>query len=141
MARSAEFHKAFDVVKMDDELGLVFGFGIVTAQGGEPYYDTQGDHIPDDAMLKAATEFALSERVSTDLHVRDDQGAPVQDGTAVFLFPLTAEVAKALEIETPRTGLLVAIKPSPAVYEKFRSGEYRGFSIGGKRLQDEVVEP
>jgi len=58
----------------------------------------------------------------------------------VFLFPLTSELAKAFEIKTERTGVMVGIKPSPEVLAKFESGEYTGFSIGGERLDEEVVE-
>lgn len=126
------------VLKVDDQLGLVFGFAIVSTEGGEPYFDLQGDHIPDDAMLKAAADFMVRSRIATDMHDWQDD-VPVADGSVVFAFPLTAEVAKALDIDTPRTGLLVALKPSPAVLEKFRSGEYTGFSIGGARIADEEV--
>lgn len=131
-----------DVCKVDESLGLVFGYGIVCTHGGSDYYDVQGDHIPEDAMLKAACDFMLGSRVQGDMHARDEQRRPVADGQVVFAFPLTADVAKALEIQTQRTGLLVAIKPSAEVLAKYRDGTYTGFSIGGVRLPDgeEVVE-
>ena len=132
------FAKA-EVVKVDDELGLVFGFAIVSKVDGEPYFDSQGDHIPEDAMLEAATDFMLSSRMSGDMHNRDESGAPVQDGDVVFAFPLTEEVAKAMGIETQKTGLMVAVKPSADVLAKYKSGEYQGFSIGGTRGEDEDV--
>jgi hypothetical protein len=82
-------------------------------------------------MLKAAADFMVESRASREMH----QGG--RDGSVVFAFPLTADVAKAFGIETSRTGLLVAVKPSRGVLEKFRSGEYTGFSIGGRRGRDE----
>lgn len=136
---SDTFLKA-EVVKVDAKLGLVFGWGIVCKQGGEDYYDLQGDHIPEDSMLKATTDFMLNSRMSGDMHARDDAGMPVQDGGVVFSFPLTEETKKAMGIECDRTGWMVALKPSPAVLSKYESGEYSGFSIGGKRLVDEEVE-
>ena len=126
-----------EVAKVDAELGLVFGWGIICKRNGEPYFDLQGDHIPEDAMLKVTAEFMEQSRMSGEMHARDASGEPVQDGSIVFSFPLTEEVAKALEIETSQTGWLVAVRPSPTVLEKYRSGEYRGFSIGGSRLVDE----
>lgn len=84
-------------------------------------------------MLKAATDFMLRSRVAKEMH----SGSPV--GPVVFAFPLTAEVAKALEIETRKTGLLIAMRPGPAVMAKYKSGEYTGFSIGGSRLVDADV--
>jgi hypothetical protein len=134
------FEATAQVCKVDSKLGLVFGWAICCTKNGEPYFDYQGDHIPDETMLKAATEFMLSTPMAGDMHARDDDGEPVQDGKVVFLFPMTKEVAAALEIETPQTGLLIATKPSADVLGKYESGEYTGFSIGGFRGEDEEVE-
>lgn len=127
-----EAAKSFaSVCKVSDELGLVFGWAIVSTIEGQPYYDTQGDFIPEDSMMKAAADFMENSRVAKDMHAGD----PV--GSVVFAFPMTAEVAKALGIETQKTGLLIAMKPPADILEKFRSGEYSGFSIGGFRIEDE----
>lgn len=119
-----------EVAKVDSELGLVFGYAIVCKVEGEPYFDSQEDHIPEDAMLKAATDFMLRSRVAKEMHSGDAVGS------IVFAFPLTAEVAKALEIDARKTGLLIAMRPGPEVMSKYKSGEYTGFSIGGSRLVD-----
>lgn len=132
------------VCKVNTELGLVFGYAIVCNIHGEPYFDNDSsgvpDHIPEDAMLKSATDFMLNSRVGNDMHVHGPDGEPVPDGTVVFAFPMTADIAAALDIKVEKTGLLIAMKPSPDVLAKFKSGEYRGFSIGGKRICDEAVE-
>ncbi len=120
------------VVKVDSNLGLVFGFAIVSTVDNEPYYDLQGDHIPDQAMLKAATDFMENSRTAKDMH----GGAT---GSVVFAFPLTAEIAKSLGITSSKTGLLIAMKPSPEVLGKFADGTYTGFSIGGSYGETEVV--
>ena len=130
--------------------GLLLGFAIVCKENGEDYFDTGEfhedtneiwqDHIPEASMLEAALDFMKSERVACDMHAREG-GEPVADGQVVFAFPLTTEIAKSLEIETPRTGLLVGIQPeNPETLEKVRSGVYTGFSMGGHRIRDEVVE-
>ena len=121
------------VAKVDSELGLVFGFAIVCKRDGQDYFDLQGDHIPEAAMLKAAADFMLHSRVSGDMHERSD-------GTVVFAFPLTTDIAEALDLSTKQTGLLIAIKPSSDVLGKFRSGEYTGFSIGGQYGETVEVE-
>ena len=130
------FYKSSDVTvaKVDESLGLVFGYAVVCLQNGEPYYDLADDHIPEQAMLKAAASFAQRDRVAKEMHEGE------KAGEIVFLFPLTTEVAKSLDIETSTTGLLIAMKPSdPAMLEKFRSGEYTGFSIGGRRVTDTPI--
>lgn len=127
-----------EIAKVNDELGLVMGFAIVCTEDGEPYFDLQGDHIPEDAMLKAATDFALNSRIAGDMHERDDDGATVVSGTVVHTFPLTSDVAEAFGIVTRKTGLMIAMKPSDrAVLQKFKDGTYTGFSIGGERIEDE----
>lgn len=129
------FSTSAEVVKVDEDLGLVMGFAIVCNEGGEPYFDVQGDHIPEDSMLKAALDFMENSRVAGEMHTGDDRG------TVVFAWPMTADVAKAFGITIHRTGLMVALRPSDdAVLEKFRDGTYTGFSIGGKRIVDEEVE-
>ena len=130
----------FRVAKIDDSLGLVFGWAIVCKVGGEDYYDLNVDHagehagqrvpehIPEDTMLKAAGEFMHTARPGNEMHDGPDTG------TFTFAFPLTTDIAKAMGITTEKTGLMVAYKPTPAVLAKFKSGEYRGFSIEGRRI-------
>ena len=124
-----------NVVKVDDKLGVVFGWAIVCAVDGEDYYDTQGDHIPEDAMLKAATDFMVRSRAAKEMHT-----GPVK-GMVCFAFPMTTDLSAALGITTSKTGLMVGIKPDdPAVLGKFLSGEYVGFSMGGVRIVDDEVQ-
>lgn len=127
--------KSFKVAKVDAELGIVFGFGFVCHEDGEPYYDLQGDHITEDAMLKSASDFMQSARTVKDMHKKKPQGEGSYRGTTVFAFPLTQDIAKSLDITTKRTGLLVGIMPDDDLLEKYKSGEYTGFSIGGEVLE------
>lgn len=121
-----------NVVKVDESLGLVFGFAIVCKEDGEDYFDLQDDNIPEEVMLKAAAEFMEHSRAADEQHDGETMG------TVVFAFPLTSEIAKALDIETPRTGLLIAMKPSETVFKRFAEGELTGFSIAGTGSSVEV---
>lgn len=124
-----------DLIKVDESLGLVFGFAVVSNVEGEPYFDSQGDHIPEDALMRASLDFAEHSRISKEMHRPDSE-----EGSVVFIFPLTTEVAKSLDIETKQTGLLIGMKPPADVFEKFRDGTYKGFSIGGMYVETEEVE-
>jgi putative serine protease XkdF len=129
--------KTFKLFKADKkkDLGLIFGWAIVSCEDCKPYYDTQGDHIPEESMLEAATDFMLNHRAMKVMH----SGKKV--GTVVFAWPMTEEIAEAMGIKSARTGLMVAVKPdSKRVLERFKDNEYTGFSIGGNRLIDEDVE-
>ena len=139
--RNAEIDRRFgksidvEVSKVDSDLGIVFGFAIVCKKDGKDYFDTQGDHIPEDAMLEATAEFMAGKRVAKDMHA----GAKV--GQVVYGFPLTLEIADSLGVDTPRTGFVVGMKPEDeSMLTKFKTGEYTGFSIGGKRQVDRVVK-
>lgn len=130
------------IAKLDDELGLVFGYAIVCKIDGADYYDknvdTTGERvpelIPEAAMMKAAAEFMATARPGNEMH----RGP--ESGTFLFAFPLTTEIAKAMEIDTRITGLMVCYKPTPDVYKKFKDGTYKGFSIEGRRLNFRHVE-
>ena len=124
----------FAVQKVDESLGIVFGFAIICKRDGNEYVDVQGDHVPESAMLEATAEYMAGDRVAKDMHVGD------AIGQLVFGFPLTDDIAKALEITTRQTGFIVGMKPNEEIMEKFRSGDYTGFSIGGRRIQETVLE-
>jgi Putative phage serine protease XkdF len=128
------FESFFKVSGVDQNLGLVFGWGIVCKEGGEDYYDTQKNHVPEDAMVEATTDFMKSARVHGDMHVRGT-GPEVPAGMVVHSFPLTTEIAKAMGIDTTKTGWMVATAPDAAMLAKFASGEYTGFSIGGDYIE------
>jgi hypothetical protein len=123
--RGDELGADFAVAKIDDEAGVVFGFAFTSTVDGKPYFDAQGDAIDESDIVKVALDFALAGAPSDEMH--NEQAS----GRVAFLYPLTADIAKALQIDTKRTGLLAGIKPAPAVLAKFKSGEYTGFSIGG----------
>lgn len=130
-----KFECGAEVVKVDESLGLVMGFAIVCEEGGEPYFDVQGDHIPEDAMLKASLDFMRNSRTAMEMHAGDGKGS------VVFAWPMTKDIAKAFGILTDRTGLMIAVRPDdPEMLEKFKNGTFTGFSIGGLRLEDEEVD-
>ena len=130
----------YRIAKVDDNLGMVFGWSLVSMVKGEPYYDLNIDlsgphagqrvpeHIPEDAMLKASIDFAQTARVGNEMHKEGTDA-----GTFVFVFPLTTDIAKAMGIETNVTGLMVGFKPPPELLSKFKDGTYTGFSIEGSR--------
>jgi len=126
-----QFERTSEVLKVDQRHGLVFGFAMISKVDGEDYFDSQGDHIPEDAMMKASLDFMKSSRVAKEMHRGD------QIGEILYAFPLTEDIAKSLGIMTRRTGLLIGMKPSKEVLAKFENGSYTGFSIGGTYVESE----
>lgn len=132
-----------DLLKVDESLGVVFGYAIVcremdAAGNWTDHYDTQGHHIPENEMLKAAVDFAQQQAVqkaaSKDMHEGDD----IQE--VVLMLPVTEELAKALDWDIKKTGLVIGLKPTPEVLEMYKKGERTGFSIGGRGVLTEATE-
>lgn len=115
------------VAKVDEDLGIVFGYAIVCKKDGDPYFDRQGDHIPEDVMLKSVMKYMEGDRVAKVMHDGD------ATGQIVFGFPLTEDIAEALGIECEKTGFIIGMRPDDdEILEKFADGSFSGFSIGGK---------
>lgn len=135
--------KVNEVLSVDAEHGLVIGFAIVSTVDGEPYYDLNVDqegvhkgekvpeNIPDSAVLDAYVDVR---KVGTDLPGNVMHSGP-DSGVYYDLFPLTKEIADALDITTKRTGLLCVYKPEQEVLAKFKNGTFTGFSIEGGRVE------
>lgn len=140
MTDKTSFESRVEILKADTDLGLVLGWGIICKQDGEPYFDTQNDHAPEDSMLEAVTEFMKTARIAGRQHTRNGDGDKIVAGTVVHSFPLTTDIAKAFGIACDKTGWMVAVKPDdPEDLSKFQTGEYTGFSIGGAYVVNEAV--
>lgn len=135
MADTSTFSCDVKVTKVDDRLGVIFGFAIVSHEDGEPYYDLQGDFLTEECVLKAALRFADSERRGEENH----EGTAV--GDVPFIFPLVSDVAKSMDIQSSRSGLMIGFRPhDPRILKGFMDGEYTGFSIGGRILASSEPE-
>jgi hypothetical protein len=122
------------ILKVDASQGVVYGMAIVCTIDGAPYFDLQDDHITQDAMLKATTDFMEDVRVNKDMHAGESTGQVIHS------FPLTDDIKKAFNINSNLTGWMVGVKPSPESLQKFVNGEYTGFSIGGLSSSHEVSD-
>lgn len=133
------------LVKVDKRLGLLIGWAIICKMGGEEYYDTQGDHITEDCMVEACLDFMINKRQAGEMHFRrlntEGRLETVDRGTVAFAMPLTEDIKKALGVTSNISGLVVGLKPNdPEIVEKYLSGEYTGFSIGGRYYPEYIEE-
>ena len=129
-----------EILKIDDSLGIVFGIGIICTEDGAPYYDTQGDWISPEEMLKASADFMLESRIMDAMHEKE------QTGDVVFAMPMTKDVATAFNMDLPKNdagqsieALMLCVKPhSEEELQKFRDGTYTGFSLEGMAIREPV---
>lgn len=119
------FKATCEATGVDEGLGIVFGWGMVTEINGEPYYDTDNQCISNEAMVKGTSIFMENSRINNDMHTPNDVGIVVHS------FPITPEIAKSMGIFTNVSGWMVGVKPDAESLAKFASGEYTGFSIEG----------
>lgn len=128
------FSKSTDqckVCKVDTDRKLVFGWAQICTKNQEPYYDTDNQFFPEDVTLGDSesgwTEFMMQKRVHKAMH----DGESV--GDVVFAFPAFNDVMKSLGFETiNQTGVIAGVYVSDTdTLQKFHSGEFTGFSIGG----------
>lgn len=114
------------VAKVSDELGIVFGWAIISKINGAEYFDTQGHFVPETVMLKASADYMQNGAIAKEMHVGGEKGR------VVFAFPMTEDIAKSMGVSADFTGLMIGMKPdNAAMLKKFKDGTYSGFSIGG----------
>lgn len=130
------------ILKVNDEQRIVYGWASVITDKGSPVIDTQGDIIEPHELEKAATEFMSDARMAMVMHERNDDNGIDEDmrkGDVVHSFPLTADIAKSLGINCDREGWIVGVKVhDDDVWKAVKSGALRAFSIGARAVREEV---
>jgi hypothetical protein len=121
------------ILKVDDEQRMVFGWASVVTEKGEPVIDRQGDVIEPETLVKAVNDFMEHVRVGKAMHTGE------QVGVVVHSLPITKEIGDALGIQSDREGWVVAYKVyDDAVWDMVKSGELAAFSIGGRAIKEEI---
>ena len=124
-----------DIIKVDDEKQIVWGWASVTTYKGEPVVDHHGDVIETSTIVDAADEFMMYNRTAKAMH----QGKGI--GVILHSFPYTHALGKALGVESEMEGWIIAMKVlDEDHWARVKSGEFRGFSFGGRGNRVEINE-
>jgi len=122
-----EVTKTTEILKVDRERRIVWGWASVSTMKGELVTDLQGDRITPSEMEKMADGFMRSTRAAKVMHEGD------VEGEVIHSFPLTKELAEAFGIQTDREGWITGTYvTSDDAWERALKGEFRGLSIGGR---------
>jgi hypothetical protein len=82
-----------------------------------------------------ANDFMLDVRTAKAMHKGD------KIGEVIHSLPLTSELAKALGLHTDLEGWIVGMKIyDDTAWESVKSGDFAGFSIGGRAASREKME-
>jgi len=122
-----------EILKVDNEQRLIYGWASVITEKGEAVVDRQGDIIDADTLTSAVNKFMEHVRVGKTMHTGEETGKVIHS------LPITKELCDALGIQSDREGWVVAYKVyDDAVWERVKSGELRAFSIGGRATREEL---
>jgi cation transport regulator ChaB len=131
---SEDVTKTADILKVDTERRIAWGWASVSTLKGELVTDLQGDTITPQEMEKMADRFMASARTAKAMHEGD------QIGEVLHSFPITNEIAKAFGMETDREGWIIGMKiHDDAVWQGFKDGTYKAFSIGGRSKRERIA--
>lgn len=132
-----EFTITCKVAKLDDTMGVVFGYALAsTVDGGKtPHVDLQDDAIlGGDELIKVALGFVEAGAASDVMHDENP------DGFVPFVMPLTEDTKKAFKLTGDVDGIAIGMKPSAETFKRFQSGELGAFSIGGTGIREPLTE-
>lgn len=134
------------ILKVDEDKRMVFGFFSVTKIDGEYLFDLQDDAITTEVLEKAVYEYVLDARDAGEMHVKTGVGQLVEsfmitkEKVDVILKTLTDQGIPAvmdLGVEGWFGGFYIS---DDDVWDKVKKGEYPMFSIGGSGQRIPVEE-
>lgn len=123
-----------NVIKVDTARRLVFGWAQVCTKNGAEYFDTDNQHIPESVTLDAWADFMRNGRVNKAMHSGD------QVGDVAFAFPAYDDIFKSLGLQIgDQSGIIVGVYvQDDDVLNKYHTGVYKGFSVGGAANWEDV---
>lgn len=132
MGKHKDIANGFQVIKVDHEQRLIFGWASVTKVDDEYVVDRQGDWMRTETLHKAVNNFMKSVRVGKLMH----QGERV--GDIIHSFPVSKDIMDALGFQTNKEGWIVGYYvENDAAWDDVRSGKYAELSIGGSAQKEE----
>lgn len=122
-----------------EERRTVYGWASVTDEGGEVIFDTQGDSLDEDELVKAVQEFNASDRAGGFMHLKKADGTLQPAGQIVESLVMTKSLQEALGIDLGRSGWLIGYRvDDDDLWAAVKKGEFAAFSIGGSAIRDDV---
>lgn len=147
-----DFELSADIIKLDSEQQLVFGWFSVVAIAGKPVTDTQGDVISAETLEQSAYEFVLTARKAGEMHDTDKSDDVVGVGRLVESVVFTKEKQEAMLKSLHDQDIDAVLDlgcvawwggfrvSDPATWKRIKVGELRAFSIGGKGRRQKIGE-
>ena len=116
------------VEKVDSTLNVVFGYACISTQNGIDYFDKQLDCIQVDDIAEAYIK-ANGQVETRDMHKQEDKGK------VVFAMPVYASGGDLIS-KSGKTGFYVGAQFDDDIFNLYKTGERKAFSMGGKARRD-----
>ena len=133
-----------DIVKLDGEQQMAFGWFSVVKVGDRSIVDTQDDLITPETIEASAYKFVLDSRKGGEMHEPGSDGKIRGVGRLVESVVFTAEKVNAMVSSLAQQGVVATIDlgceawwggfliSDPDTWDKVKTGELRAWSIGGR---------
>jgi len=133
-----------NIIKLDNEKQLVFGWFSVVSVGGHPITDTQGDVILEHTLESSAYEFVLTARKGGEMHETNNDGTVRGVGRLVESVVFTKEKQQAMAQSLKEQGIDAQLDlgcsawwggmkiDDADTWNRVKTGELRAWSIGGR---------
>ena len=135
-----------DILKIDEDRRLVFGFFNVNKIGKDEIFDLQDDSISTEELEQAVYDYVLNARIAGDSHVRKGVGTLVE--SLIFSAEKQKAIVDCLKAQGIEARIELGVEgwfggfyiEDEEVWKAIKSGEYSAFSIGGKALREKVED-
>lgn len=138
MQQDVEFSVEFEKRTVDEERRLVGGYAYVAKAGGVLLHDTQGDAIEPEVLREAVHEFIKSGRTMGVMHARDKDGNPLAGGEIVEMAVFAGDFRPPGMARDVDALWIVTKVADDTIWKMVKSGDFRGFSIGGRGVREAV---
>lgn len=133
-----------NIIKLDGERQLAFGWFSIVEIDGRPLTDTQGDIIDESTIEEAAYDFVLEARKGGNMHESNEDGSIRGVGRLVesVVFTKEKQVAMVKSLQDQGIDAVLDLKciawwggmhvEDSETWKKIKEGHLRAWSIGGK---------
>ena len=128
---ATKFDASAPVAFAKGKLGLYFAWAAFSKRDGEDFYDSHGDHIPEDDLVAGALSLAKAGLLKVE-HEGEAKGS------VPMVMSLTTDIKDALGIEAANSGIVVGFEPDATTAAAIDSGEVTEMSISGRAMAELV---
>ena len=139
-----EFEISGDIIKVDKDRQMVWGWFSIVSVNGKPFADSQGDVITPETIEESAYDFVLNARKGGEMHEAKKDGDVEGVGRLIESVVFTDEKQKVMQDSLREQGIDAVLAlgcvawwggmhiDDSDTWDKVKTGKLRAWSIGGR---------